>query len=307
MDTAARGVWATMITPLRDDDRIDFDALAALVEWYIENRVSGLFAVCHSSESAYMTPDERLSLARFVVKAADGRVPVIAGANHGETFDEQVAEMAAIADSGVDALVLLSSKAAPETADVKAWREALRRLAGRAPEGVPLGLYESPSPYRRLVDPETLQWCSESGRFLFLKDTSCSLDNITAKLEQTRGGKLGIFNAHTQTLLASLRLGAAGYSSVMANVTPRLYDWLVRNYQNEPDRAERLQRFLSVADAAMVSRCYPVSAKYFLTLEGVTMSLHTRLPTRFPPDEPMKRTVEHLRMLNKEYLEAHDK
>ncbi len=305
METAPRGVWATMVTPLRDDNKIDYRALEALVEWYIENRVAGLFAVCYSSESAHLSSGERIELARAVVELANGRVPVIAGANHRELFEDQIAELAATAKAGVDALVLLSSRIAPESASADEWRGRLQRLVEHSPTDLPLGLYESPAPYRRLVDVDTLAWCVGSGRFLFLKDTSCSLENITTKLAHTCGGDLGVFNAHTQTLLASLRLGAAGYSSVMANVNPRLYDWLVHNFQNEHKRAERLQAFLSVADAAMVSRCYPVSAKYFLRLEGIPMSLHTRMPTRFPPDEPMKRTVEQFRELNKEYLTAY--
>ena len=39
--------------------------------------------------------------------------------------------------------------------------------------GVPLGIYECPAPYHRLLTPEMLAFCAGSGRFLFIKDTSC--------------------------------------------------------------------------------------------------------------------------------------
>ena len=305
MHEAPRGVWATMLTPFREDGAIDYNGLERLIEWYIEHRVAGLFAVCKSSESAHMTRDERVSVARFVVKHTRGRVPVIAGGNLSDTLPEQAREMQTLAEAGVDAVVVLSSKVVDQGANDRQWRASMERLLKLVPEDTQLGVYESPSPYHRIVGRESLAWCRETGRFRFLKDTSCSATAISEKLETVRGSSLRVFNAHTQTLLHSLRLGAAGYSSVMANVNPSLYDWLIRNYAAEPDRAERLQWFLSVADAATVARCYPASAKYFLTLEGVPISLFTRTSTRFPVDDTMKRTMDQLWRLNQEYLNAY--
>jgi 4-hydroxy-tetrahydrodipicolinate synthase len=45
-----------------------------MVEWYIASGCTGLFAVCQSSEMYHMTDEERLAVARAVVKQADGRV-----------------------------------------------------------------------------------------------------------------------------------------------------------------------------------------------------------------------------------------
>jgi 4-hydroxy-tetrahydrodipicolinate synthase len=50
-----------------------------LVEWYIENKVDGLFAVCQSSEMLNLTNEERLQLVRRVADRVNGRVPIIAG------------------------------------------------------------------------------------------------------------------------------------------------------------------------------------------------------------------------------------
>ncbi len=305
MREAPGGVWATMLTPFLDDGGIDYNGLEQLIEWYLEHRVAGLFAVCKSSESAHMTRDERVSIARFVVKRTRGRVPVIAGGNLSDTLPEQAREMQMIADAGVDAVVVLTSNVVDQGASGQEWRASMERLLELVPEDMQLGIYESPSPYHLILDRESLAWCRETDRFRFLKDTSCSANAITEKLETVRDSSLRVFNAHTQTLLHSLRLGAAGYSSVMANVNPSLYDWLIHNHQLEPDRAERLQWFLTVADAATVARCYPASAKYFLTLEGVPLSLFTRTPTRFPVDATMKRTMDQLWRLNQEYLNAY--
>ena len=82
-----------------------------------------------------------------------------------------------------------------------------------------------------------------------------------------------LYNANAPTLLGSLKLGVAGYSSVMANFHPQLYAWLCRNWRQEPEIAERLQAFLGNVSGGPL---YPVSAKYYLQLEGVPLSLHSR-------------------------------
>ena len=63
-----------MITPFNADGSIDYPTLSGMVEWYIASGCTGLFAVCQSSEMYHMTDDERLAVARAVVKQADGRV-----------------------------------------------------------------------------------------------------------------------------------------------------------------------------------------------------------------------------------------
>ena len=301
MHEAATGVWATMVTPFTDDGAIDYPGLTSLVDWYIDNRVAGLFAVCRSSESFEMTLEERVSVAEYVVRAAAGRAQVIAGGNLCAGVDAQVDEAVAIAATGVDGVVLLTSTVADQVEGDAAWRRRMEELVARIPGDVALGIYESPSPYHRTVTPESLAWCLATGRFRFLKDTSCDAEAIKAKLRILDGSSFRLFNANTQTLLASLRGGAAGYSSVMANVSPRLYHWLIGNHRSDPDRAERLGAFLSVADAALVARCYPASAKYYLTLEGLPISTHTREKTRLPLDSIARTTMEHLRRVVKEY------
>ena len=46
---AQNGVWPVMLTPFTDTGRVDYKALEALIQWYEERGVSGLFAVCQSS------------------------------------------------------------------------------------------------------------------------------------------------------------------------------------------------------------------------------------------------------------------
>ena len=60
--TIAGGVWPVMITPFTEDNRIDYDAVLRIIEWYDKNGVDGIFAVCQSSEMFELSPQEEWSL-----------------------------------------------------------------------------------------------------------------------------------------------------------------------------------------------------------------------------------------------------
>ena len=64
------GVWPVMLTPFTQQGQVDYPALERLVDWYIDHGVKGLFAVCQSSEMFALSLDERVEIARRVVRQA---------------------------------------------------------------------------------------------------------------------------------------------------------------------------------------------------------------------------------------------
>lgn len=269
-----KGVWPTMVTPFTDTGKVDYGALEQLIEWYIDQGVHGLFAVCQSSEMFYLTLEERVSIARFVTNQAAGRVPVIASGHTSDLFEEQIEELQRIAETGVQAVVLVSNRLASSDESDEIWFERVLQLIDRVPD-VPMGIYECPYPYKRLLSPQLLKQCADTGRFAFLKDTSCDLQQIAAKIEAVKGSSLQLFNANSATLLASLRMGASGFSGVMANFHPDIYVRLTENWKKEPIIADVLQSFVGAASLIEL-QMYPVNAKYHLSKRGLFVSLHCR-------------------------------
>ena len=269
------GVWPTMITPFTDQDRLDFDALRAMVEWYVEREVAGLFAVCQSSEMFFLSLQERVELARRCVEMAAGRVPVIASGHVSERIEDQLTELRAVAETGVTAVVLIGNRLAAEDESDDVWKRRCEEILRQLPESVPLGVYECPYPYKRLMTPDLVRWCNGTGRFVFLKDTCCDPEQIRVKQEAVRGTSFGIYNANAATVLETLQMGVAGYSGIMANMHPELYVWLCRNWERKPELAAELQDFLGPG-SAIEGPLYPRNAKYYQQLEGLPIGLHTR-------------------------------
>jgi 4-hydroxy-tetrahydrodipicolinate synthase len=299
--TMADGVWPTMITPFTGEDTLDERALEALVDWYIDRQVDGLFAVCQSSEMFYLSIEERVRLAQAVVELAAGRVGVIASGQTSDTLEAQVEEVTRIAETGVQAVVLVTNRYAGADEGDDVWMRNVERLLRRLPPEITLGWYECPYPYKRLFSAETLRWSIDSGRFVFLKDTCCDLDRIASRQAMMEGTGFRLYNANAATLLGSLELGVAGYSSVMANFHPELYAWLCRNWREAPQQAQDLQVFLGVA-SLMGGQIYPVNAKYHLQLEGLPMTLKTRTRRADELRSDHKLQVEQLRALSLEWV-----
>jgi 4-hydroxy-tetrahydrodipicolinate synthase len=263
-----------MLTSFAADGSIDWKGIDALTDWYIDSGATGLFACCLSSEMYALTPTERLALARRVVMHSAGRVPVIATGTFGGSIDTQARFVHEMAETGVSAVVVITSQLASAGEDEAIFRARIEALLEQTAP-VQLGLYECPVPYKRLLTPETLGWLAHTGRFVYLKDTSCDMTLIKPKLAAIADTPLGLYNAHTPTALTALRAGAAGVSPIAANYYPSLFAWLCARFQDEPNNAEALQHALTLMEGVARSQ-YPTSAKAYLAAEGMPVGLTCR-------------------------------
>ncbi len=293
------GVWPVMLTPFTEDNKIDETALKKLVDWYIERGVDGLFAVCQSSEMFFLSFEERVRLTELVVKYAAGRVPVISSGQVSTDLSEQIREVEAVHQAGGAAVVLITNRFAEAEESDEVWFSNLTKLLDALDPSIPLGFYECPYPYKRVLSPELLRRCAETGRFYLMKDTCCDARMLREKIEAIKGTPLRLYNANTATLLDSLQAGAAGYSGVMANFHPELYVWLCKHFAEEPEKAALLSDFLTVS-SFIEHKPYPVNAKYNLQLMGIGNTLTTRTRPASDLDETNRSEVRQLKELSEE-------
>ncbi len=277
-----KGIYPTMITPFKKDHELDKEAIAEIVRFYLVNGIQGVFAVCQSSEMFFLSLEERIALAAEVVKqnqriAAELKkepMSVVVSGHTSPTLKAQIEEAKRIYETGADAFVLVSNRLDPEREGDTVFKKNTETFL-KETEGMPLGIYECPYPYKRLLSPDLLKWCESTGRFLFMKDTCCDLEQLEAKIKVVKNSDMYLFNANAQTLLPSLRMGAAGFSGVMANFHPDLYVRLYEMYIRHDPMAELLQDFLTFG-ALSERSAYPVTAKYHMNLIGIPMETITR-------------------------------
>lgn len=273
MNTISNGIYPVMITPYTADNRIDLEAVDRMVEFYAQANCHGLFAVCQSSEMFYLTEDERVKLAERVVKAAAGRMNVVASGHTSDNMEDQIRELGRIAATGVDGVVMVSNRLAKEDESDEIFIANMNRILEALPD-VTFGMYECPYPYKRLLSDDVLEAMAASGRFAFIKDTCCDAALIAHRIHLLNG-RIQLFNANCATLLDTLKTGAAGFSGIMANYHPDLLVWLYENWRKQPEKAQELMAALSVLSGTERA-CYPVCCKYHMGLVGVPMEIISR-------------------------------
>lgn len=270
------GIIPVMLTPFTDENEIDYKGLENLIDWYIDNGADSLFAVCQSSEMLFLSLEERVSLSQFVVDYTAGRIPVISSGHISPAIEDQITELNAMAQTGIDALVLVSNRLDPNNEGTEVFIHNLNTLMEALPADMPLGLYECPAPYRRLLTDEEIQYCANSGRFVVLKDVSCDLETVIRRVKLVEGSPFNIINANAAIAYEAMQNGSKGFSGVFTNFHPDLYNWLYHHASEAPEYAQQLSWFLSLS-AVTETLGYPKNAKVFHQHLGTFKSTHSRV------------------------------
>jgi len=272
------GIIPVMITPFVESGEIDYAGLERLIEWYIAKGSDALFAVCQSSEMQFLTIEECAALGRFVVKQVAGRVPVVVSGHVSDDPYSQLEELTAAAGTGADGVVLVTNHLDPKNRGSKTFLGNLQWLLDRLPKEMPLGLYECPAPYRRLLTDDELRFCVDSGRFVLLKDVSCDLATVKRRVALTAGTPFAILNANAAIAYDAMKAGSRGFNGVFTNFHPDLYKWLYSSGSAHPALAEELSTFLVLA-ALSEAFGYPVLAKMYHQRIGTFASIKSRAIT----------------------------
>lgn len=278
MQTIAGKFVPVMITPFDLKANIDFEAVNTLIDFYLQAGVKGIFANCLSSEMFSISESERLQLTKHIVDYVNGRVPIVATGSFGLTLEDKADFTKRIYDTGVDAVILITGHYAKvEDEDEQLLRnfEKMFALTGN----IPLGMYECPAPYKRIIRPEVFRQLLQADRLIYHKDTSITHENVKAKLEilEQVPNRLEFYDAHTPNAVYSMQQGAVGMSSISGNFYPEVLVWMVENARNpdQQDNVQWLQQELSAVDP-MIHVAYPMSAKYFLQKRGLPVRTISR-------------------------------
>jgi 4-hydroxy-tetrahydrodipicolinate synthase len=276
MNKSEKGFIPVMLTPFKDNGAIDFDGLSKLTELYVEAGSAGLFANCLSSEMFELSETERLAIVKHVVDVAAGAVPVVATGTFGGPIQKQADFVKKIYATGVDAVIGITGLIASEQESDNVFNDRVADLLAQT-DDIPLGFYECPVPYKRLISPQQLGDLVKTGRVTYHKDTCLDITQIKAKLAATQGADFGLYDAYMAHAVASLKAGSAGLSCIQGNFFPELIVWLCKNYNNEALQQEvaQVQAFF-IKQMDVMHNVYPTISKYYLQKRGLDISTFTR-------------------------------
>lgn len=276
MENSSKGFIPVMLTPFLSDGNIDYPALTRLTELYLRAGASGLFANCLSSEMFELTNQERIQVIKHVINVVGNEVPVVATGTFGGEIDKQADFVKKVYDTNVEAVITITSLLAEESESDEVFDARVFDLLAQT-KGIPLGFYECPVPYKRILKPGQLQQFVATGRVIYHKDTCLDLDQIKKKLSLSKGEGFGLYDAYIVHAVDSLKAGAAGLSCIQGNYFPELIVWLCDHYNdvNLTEEIAIVQQFL-IDNMDVMHNVYPIVSKYFLQKRGLEISTFTR-------------------------------
>ncbi|SLN25560.1 dihydrodipicolinate synthase family protein [Ruegeria meonggei] len=167
------GIYTPVVTPYHDDGRVNWDALAQVIEYLIAHGVHGLITGGSTGENYAQTVDERLELARFTHKQVQGRLPLVVGTGAMLTPDS-LALASGAREIGADAILLASPPYSVPTDR----ENALNALAIDKAADLPVMLYNYPHRTGTMMGEEFLDRVGRSRNFCGIKESSGDINRV---------------------------------------------------------------------------------------------------------------------------------
>ena len=276
-----KGSIPAVITPFIDNE-VDYDSLAKVLNFLIDNGSHGLVPCGTTGESPTLSHEEHKKIIEETIRIADKRVPVIAGTGSNNTL-EAVEYTAHAEESGADAALIVTPYYNKPTQS--GLYEHFKTIADKT--NIPIIIYNIPG--RSIVDMtiETMIELSKLKKIIGVKDATNDLFRplLTRKKMQN---DFCFLSGEDGTALAYLAQGGHGCISVTANVAPKLCSQLHSAWHDgNISKAQEINLKLSSLHNALFIESSPGPVKYAASLLGLC-NKQTRLPLSEIKDDTKK-------------------
>jgi 4-hydroxy-tetrahydrodipicolinate synthase len=289
-----KGSMPALVTPFKNG-AVDLDTLKKLVEWHIDQGSHGLVPVGTTGESPTLTYEEHELVVAQVVKAAAGRIPVIAGAGSNNTTESMHFMRHAKEVGAAAALVVTPYYNKPTQDGLYAHFKTLHDAVD-----LPIVIYNIPG--RSVVDmtPATMGALAQLPRIVGVKDATGDLARVCAQ-RITCGKDFLQISGEDATAHGFNAQGGVGCISVTANVAPALCAQLQKaTLAGDFKTALEIQDRLMPLHQAIFTEPGLVGVKYAMSLLDLC-SAEVRLPLTPLTDgakEKVKAAMRHAGLLN---------
>ena len=276
------GSMPALVTPMRNQGEIDWEALSELIEWHIQEGTDALVAMGTTGESATMNHTEHGAVIGFVVDRVSKRIPVIAGT--GSNCTSEAIDMSQDAQKrGADALLQVVPYYNRPS------QEGLLQHFNAIAEAVALPhlLYNVPTRTGLDLATDTAMRLAEIDNIVGIKEAGGDEQRWRSYGERE---DFAFISGDDANNFAMMQLGACGLISVTANVAPKLMSQFCRAANSgDWQQAESLHQQLLPLHQAIFCEASPAPAKWALSHMGLIQN-ELRLPM-IPLSDAGQRTL----------------
>ena len=289
--TIFEGTATAIVTPMKDDLSVDYEAFGRLIDFQIESSVNAIVAVGTTGESATLEYSEQKDVIRFAVERTAGRIPVIAGAGTNNTL-HVLENVRNACEAGADALLVVTPYYN------KATQNGLiaHFTAVADASTVPVILYNVPGRTGCNLLPKTVAKLAEHPNIVAIKEASGNMAQFV-ELMALCGDKIDIYSGEDALNVPIMAMGGKGSISVLSNVIPKesvaMTDaCLAGNYA---EAAKMQCKFLPLIQA-LFCEVNPIPAKAAVAAMGFGRE-NIRMPLSLMEDENRQRLLTEMRAL----------
>jgi 4-hydroxy-tetrahydrodipicolinate synthase len=225
MTNIFKGSGVALVTPFNQDMQIDFDALASLVEYQIDNGTDFLVVQGTTGESPTLSKSEKMDVLNEVIEINEGRCKIVYGVGGNNTA--AVAESLADLPKGVDGILSVSPY---YNKPIQKGIVAHYKIVADSTD-LPIILYNVPGRTGSNVAPETTLELAEVRNIVAVKEASGNMEQIMQIIKYRPSG-FGVLSGDDNLTMPLIATGADGVISVVANAFPALFSTMVHAAMN---------------------------------------------------------------------------
>ena len=257
------GSMVAIVTPFKKG-KIDEKAFTGLVNWQIEQGTHAIIPCGTTGESATLDYDEHYRVIELAVKAAKGRVPVIAGTGANSTDETIMMTKKAVQLKADGALLVAPYYNKPTQKGIFLHYKAV----SAAVKGFPLVLYNVPGRTALNILPETVARLSGIKNIVGVKEATGDMKQAS-EIIRLCGSDFAVFSGDDFTTLPLYALGGRGAISVTANIAPAIEAGMWEAWKSgDREKAARLHYELEPLNKAMFLETNPIPVKTALSMMG---------------------------------------
>ena len=282
-----------LITPFKEDESVDYDALMRMVDYLVQNNTDFLCVLGTTAETPTLTDDEKQKIKRMVIDRVAGRIPILLGVSGNNT--RAVVDALRNDDyTGVDAV--LSVVPYYNKPSQEGIYQHYRTIAQARPD-MPIVLYNVPGRTGVNMTAETtLRIARDLDNVVAIKEASGNITQMD-DIIKNKPASFDVISGDDGITFPLITLGAVGVISVIGNAFPREFSRMVR-LALQGDYANALtihHKFAELFKLLFVDG-NPAGVKAMLNAMGmVENKLRLPLvPTRITTFEAMRRILSEL-------------
>lgn len=260
-----RGAGVAIVTPMKDNFDVDYDALETNINYQIDNGTDCIVIAGTTGEGATLTEAEHVDVIKAAVDFTKHRVPVIAGT--GSNCTRTAIELSKEADDyGVDALLVVTPYY--NKATQKGLAAHYTAIANEVK--APVVMYNVPSRTGCNLMPATVaELVKNVDNIVGIKDATGNLAQA-AQMMHLCDGNLELYSGEDGQVLPLLSIGGIGVISVLSNVAPRqTHDMVMEYLEGDRKRAMQIQLDAVPLINALFSEVNPIPVKAAMEMLGM--------------------------------------